>query len=67
MLINYDSNFEKRKADFEKGILSTCDLTQEEIEKLTLIYKTQIDSNRKEIAETKYKIKQIKKKIDNMV
>ncbi len=65
-MINLNSEFEKRRADFETGIISEQDLSQEEVEKLTAYYQAQIASDRREIDETKYKIRAIKKKIDEM-
>ncbi len=64
---NYDSNFEKIKSDFEKGIISVNDLNEEYLERLTSTYKKEIESNKKEIEVTKNKIKSLKNKIDNMV
>lgn len=66
-MINYDSNFEKKKRDFEKGIISIYDLDEEEIAKLTECYEKEIASNNMEIEMTKSKIKNLKKKIDSIV
>lgn len=66
-MINYDANLEKRKKDFEKGLISSLELTSEEKEKLKEIYINEIESNNKEILSIKGKIKTIKKEIDNLV
>lgn len=57
----------KKKKDFEKGIISFKDLTEEEMEKMIKSYDEEIKRNKADIKETKEKIKQLKKKIDDMV
>lgn len=64
---NFDPEFEKLREKFEKGLISVFKLTQEEIERLTEYYKKEIESNERDIAETKNKIKHLKNKIDNLV
>lgn len=66
-MINYDANLEKRKRAFEKGLISSLELTSEEKEKLKQIYINEIENNNKEILSIKGKIKTIKKEIDNLV
>ena len=46
-MINYDANLEKRKRAFEKGLISSLELTSEEKEKLKQIYINEIESNHK--------------------
>lgn len=67
MLTNLDYNFEKMRKDYESGKIKQNNLTDEEKAKLIEYYKSEIESNEKEITETKNKIKAIKNKIDNMV
>ena len=57
----------KKKMDFEKGIISFKDLTEEEMEKIIKSYDEEIEKNKAEIEETKEKIRNLKKKIDNIV
>ena len=45
-MINLNSEFEKRRADFETGIISEQDLSKEEVEKLTAYYEAHIARNK---------------------
>lgn len=64
---NYDAKFEKIKRDFENGIISTNDLSEEYIKRLMELYTKEIQNNKIEIENTKSKIKNLKSKIDNIV
>lgn len=65
--LNDKKDFDEIKRQYEKGILSVKDISNEDIEKLKLIYKTEIEDNKKAIEDTKSKITELKGKIDNMI
>ena len=58
---------DKKKADFEKGMISFKDFTKEEMEYLIKSYDEEIEKNKTEIKATKEKIKELKKKIEDIV
>lgn len=66
-MIKYDFEFEKMREDFENGKILLKDLTKEQMEKLTNYYKKEIESNKIDISITNGKIKNLKKKIDDLV
>lgn len=66
-MITYDLEFEKLRESFEKGKILATDLSKEQMEKLTNYYKKEIETNKRDIAETDRKIKNLKKKIDDLV
>ncbi len=65
-MITYDFEFEKLRDDFEKGKIAIEDLTQKQMEKLSNYYKKEIETNKRDIIETNRKIKNLKKKIDDL-
>lgn len=66
-MITYDLEFQKLREDFEKGKILITDLTKEQMEKFINYYKKEIETNRMDIAITDRKIKDLKKKIDDLV
>lgn len=64
---NYDPKFEKLKSDFEKGIVSIESLSDEEMKKLKEYYEKQVEINKINLENTKNKIRNLKKKIDDIV
>lgn len=66
-MINYDSNFEKLKMNYENGIITENDISEEEMKKLTEYYKKEIESNKIDISIINRKIRNLKQKIDNLV
>lgn len=61
-----ENNFEKLRLDFEKGIISYKDLSPEEIKKIGEYYIQEIKNNKKEIQETRKKIKELEDKMNNV-
>ncbi len=66
-MITYDLEFQKLREDFEKGKILITDLTKEQMEKFINYYKKEIETNKMDIAITDRKIKDLKKKIDDLV
>lgn len=66
-MITYNLEFEKLREDLEKGKILITDLTKEQMEELTDYYKKEIETNKMDIAITDRKIKNLKKKIDDLV
>lgn len=66
-MINYDSDFEKLRRDYENGKISEKDILEEDMKRLIEYYKKEIESNKIDISITNRKIKNLKNKIDNLV
>ena len=66
-MINYDSDFEKLRRDYENGKISEKDILEEDMKRLIEYYKKEIESNKNDISITNRKIKNLKNKIDNLV
>ena len=62
-----NNDFEKKKKDFEKGIISAKSFTADEMKLLMKDYNEEIENNKKDIKIVKNKVKVLKNRIDNLV
>lgn len=65
--MEFNENFEKLRADVERGYVSVCDLTAEQSKILMEYYRKEVQENQKDIENIRAKISDMKRKIDNLV